>query len=446
MPALATVLLPIHRASPGLGEAIDDIRLQRKPGGGALDLEILLLVNGPDPEAHRVAAAHADQDNRIRIHRIESAGLARALNAGLALARTPLVARMDDDDRCPPDRLAAQIEAIEASRNLVAIGCSWEVRTPSGRVREVVHPPTDPLALRWRLLEENCLTHGSMLMRREAVLACGGYDESLEKAQDYDLWLRLSRDGLVGAVARTLYTYCLRDEREPLASSEQQALAAAGLLLREWALTFGLGVSPDAGVAGMAPVGLLDAIAGVLLRRPGAVERVQRVTDGAPPSGLGLLARQWAASRPDRVTLDRRERAECALLDQALKAIASGGYSRVWLWGAGARGQWALDRAGSVIEIAGFLDDARAGQTVGRLEVLAPEALLTNGAGRHEHHGEAVLITTETYEAALWERGSDLRRAGIGLFRLFDGPQGATSAKASPAPAGDGVRAPRRAG
>ena len=443
MPAEVTVLLPIHRASPGLGEAIADIRRQRHSDGETLDLDIILLVNGPDPEAHRVAAAHAKQDHRIRICRLDTPGLARALNAGLALARTPLVARMDDDDRCPPDRFATQIEAIGASPSLVALGCAWEVRTPGGRVREVVYPPTDPLALRWRLLEENCLTHGSMVMRREAVLARGGYDESLERAQDYDLWLRLSRDGLVGAVARTLYTYCLRDEREPLASSESQAHAAAGLMLREWALTLGLDLPNGDGGDRVAHRDLLDAIAGVLLREPGAVGRVERATRGAQPSGLGLLARQWAASRPDRVTLDRRERAECALLQQALRAIESSGHGRVWLWGAGARGQWALDRAGSGIEIAGFLDDAGAGQTLNGLDVLAPGALLADGGARR---GDAVLITTETHEAALWERGGELRRAGISVFRLFDGHEGVTSATASPAPAGDGARAPRRAG
>jgi len=58
---------------------------------------------------------------------------------------------------------------------------------------EIIRSYTDP---RWigfeDLLEGNKIFHGSVLFKRKNILDIGGYDERLPKAQDYDLWLRVS--------------------------------------------------------------------------------------------------------------------------------------------------------------------------------------------------------------------------------------------------------------
>jgi hypothetical protein len=63
----------------------------------------------------------------------------------------------------------------------------------AGRLVRVVTPPTEDAAIRRMLVRENPFVHSSVMMRRDALEKAGGYDEQWPVAQDYDLWMRMSR-------------------------------------------------------------------------------------------------------------------------------------------------------------------------------------------------------------------------------------------------------------
>ncbi len=63
----------------------------------------------------------------------------------------------------------------------------------SGEILRTIIPPADDVAIRRALIRANPFIHSSVIMRREALEAAGGYDERIAVAQDYDLWLRMSR-------------------------------------------------------------------------------------------------------------------------------------------------------------------------------------------------------------------------------------------------------------
>lgn len=62
---------------------------------------------------------------------------------------------------------------------------------PASGVHRIERHPTDSAFLAWSLLFGCCLAHPSMILRRDRVIAAGGYDAAAEPAEDYDLWLRL---------------------------------------------------------------------------------------------------------------------------------------------------------------------------------------------------------------------------------------------------------------
>src|SRR2546427_144880 len=66
-------------------------------------------------------------------------------------------------------------------------------QTAGGREVAVIRPPADDGALRRMLIRRNPFVHSSVVMRRAVVERAGGYDERLPVAQDYDLWMRMSR-------------------------------------------------------------------------------------------------------------------------------------------------------------------------------------------------------------------------------------------------------------
>lgn len=132
-------------------------------------------------------------------------GLGAALNAGLQEVRTDFVARSDADDEILEGRFERQLEFLQARPDLAGCATAVEVVWPDGRTT-VDSPPLDPDVISTSLLSGNPLNHGSMLLRTEAVLAAGGYDERYRLAQDYDLWLRMiSRGERFGALPEVLY-------------------------------------------------------------------------------------------------------------------------------------------------------------------------------------------------------------------------------------------------
>lgn len=121
------------------------------------------------------------------------AGLTRSLNRALRLSTAPIVARMDADDVAVPERFARQLAFLEAHPEVGLLGTGCREIAPDGKILRTLTPPTDDPAIRRALIRQNPFIHSSVMMRREALEAVGGYDETLAVAQDYDLWMRMSR-------------------------------------------------------------------------------------------------------------------------------------------------------------------------------------------------------------------------------------------------------------
>lgn len=378
-----------------LGSAVDSIREQT-----IRELDIMLVTNGPDAAVRRGADDLAARDSRVRVVDAGAVNLPAALNHGLREARYELVARMDDDDWSCPDRLAVQARALERDPALAAVGCAWEVVEPGGRVACTVRPPTDPRSLAWRLMLGNCLAHGSMLVRRSAVLEAGGYDESLGRAQDLALWLRLAMrsPASVGAVDRVLYQHRVREPAGAHASSPEQARAAAGVLIEAWAQ---LPADGDPS--------LIEPLAAALRGEVGAGETIGCHMADHGPSAAALIARLLA----DRLAPEAGAIEVCRL--SRLRAVGARlraqGVSSVMIWGAGNRGRWVAQHQGELgVAIDGFVDDAQAGSRVEGLPVQPPESLVAD---------RWVLIASDLSEDAIWQRSCPLRARGVRVVRLY---------------------------
>ena len=64
---------------------------------------------------------------------------------------------------------------------------------PDGREVRIVSPPAEDADIRRALIRSNPFVHSSVIMRRSVLERAGGYYEALPVAQDYDLWMRMSR-------------------------------------------------------------------------------------------------------------------------------------------------------------------------------------------------------------------------------------------------------------
>lgn len=194
-----TAVIPAYRAEATIERAVRSA-LAQDPAPG----EVIVVDDASDDATGERAAALG-----ARVVRHDSnAGEGAARNTGLREARTDWVAFLDSDDEWLPDHLAALWGARDGH---VLVGTAalgrgelpehHRVRGHAGPRARVLRAPGDVA------LPENRLTASSVLVRRDAALAAGGFRPDLPRATDLDLWLRMLEAGTGIALPRVTAIY-----------------------------------------------------------------------------------------------------------------------------------------------------------------------------------------------------------------------------------------------
>ncbi len=217
-----TVLIPVYNGARFLQEAIESVLAQTFG-----DFELLVLDDGSTDGSQELVAS--SRDSRIHLVRNEGhRGLVPMLNEGLALARGTWIARQDADDRSHRRRLADQVQRLREQPQLVLVGTQARVIDPDGRVIGELTRPQESVSIRWYHLFDNAFIHSSVMFRREAAQAFGGY-EPLAHCEDYALWSRMALAYPVANLPQRLLDY--RANPQSIyggLTSEQAAASAAG--------------------------------------------------------------------------------------------------------------------------------------------------------------------------------------------------------------------------
>lgn len=204
MPApKVSVLLPVRNGEPYFAAALDSILSQE-----GIAFEVIVVDDGSTDGTSALLAACPDP--RLRVIRREGGGLVAALNAALAEAQGEYCARMDADDIALPGRLAVQAQALDANADAVLVHGAVEVIDEADNpIGFIAAPQLDQARRRAILLSEMAgppIIHPTVMMRRNALIAAGGYRES-PSCEDHDLWLRLIGRGRFIAIAAPLLRY-----------------------------------------------------------------------------------------------------------------------------------------------------------------------------------------------------------------------------------------------
>ena len=193
---LVSVVMSCYNAERWVSEAIDSVLGQSMP-----DFELIVLDDGSTDNTGRILEERAARDGRIIVVRKPNTGLGDSLNQGIARARGEWIARLDADDVCERERLARQLEAARRDGAVVFVGSGLKLIDEHGRVFATHRYPTSHRRLVAHLRHVMKFPpHSSALVRTEALRRAGGYRTRIRRAQDWDLWLRLSALGRLTCV------------------------------------------------------------------------------------------------------------------------------------------------------------------------------------------------------------------------------------------------------
>jgi glycosyltransferase involved in cell wall biosynthesis len=162
--------------------------------------EVVLVQDGPVPEPLAAEIKHLVTALPMPVVHLAlpaNLGLGPALDAGLAASSHEIVARMDADDVSVPERFEHQVAVIEAGADIVGSG----LLEFGDSIEDVVGrrtPPTDPEEIRRVIRFRDPFNHPTVVYRRSAVLAAGGYTD-MALLEDYLLFTRMVEGGAAPA-------------------------------------------------------------------------------------------------------------------------------------------------------------------------------------------------------------------------------------------------------
>ncbi len=182
--ATGGVVIPTYNPAWFLPDALASVARQTRPAD-----TVVVVDDGSTDDPAAVVAGFAG----VRLIRQDNRGLAAARNTGLAALDTSCVVFLDADDRLAPQALACGLACFDR-----VPGCGFVYggfRYIDGDGTEIgsrYDAPGDEPYL--KMLRGNFIAmHGTVMYRRQALLDAGGFDETLRRCEDYDVYLRMTR-------------------------------------------------------------------------------------------------------------------------------------------------------------------------------------------------------------------------------------------------------------
>lgn len=204
-----SVVMTVFNAEKYVRDAIDSVLNQT-----CRDYEFIIVDNKSSDASRDIIKKFSD--SRITyIENEENLGQTKALNIGIRHSRGKYVARMDADDIAFPQRLQRQFDFLEKNSDIALVGSWCQDINQDGKPLRIYKVPTDTFWIQCCFcgsgeLTRWCITHPSVMMRRDVLEEVGLYDEQKSfdgYPQDYDLWMRIIRKYHMSNIGEPLLKY-----------------------------------------------------------------------------------------------------------------------------------------------------------------------------------------------------------------------------------------------
>jgi len=193
-----SVIIPSYNCEPYIAETIDSILNQ-----SFKDIELIVVDDGSTDRTQQIVASYGAP---VRLITQANARVCAARNRGIREAKGEFICLMDHDDYWFPGKLARQLEEFEKHPEAGAVYSAficWHTdldgRFPEPECFDLSCYPDDidPDFSGWiyhQFLLDCWMLTSTAMFRADVFQKCGVFDEALPYSEDWELWLRISRE------------------------------------------------------------------------------------------------------------------------------------------------------------------------------------------------------------------------------------------------------------
>jgi glycosyltransferase involved in cell wall biosynthesis len=185
--SLVSVITPTYNHERFIAQCIESVLAQTYP-----NWEMIIVDDGSTDHTASIAEDYAKKDKRIKVIHQTNKGifrLAETYNKALELAKGELITILEGDDTWYERKLEIQADAMNQNKD-VAVCWGQAVTTGSDNLEIIrTYPPVDSPDSKWFsndppgcifqvFLFRNCIPALTMMIRKEALLMSGGFQQS----------------------------------------------------------------------------------------------------------------------------------------------------------------------------------------------------------------------------------------------------------------------------
>ena len=221
-----SVIIPTYNCAQYIGVAVESVLAQT-----FADYELIVVDDGSTDET---ADTLKPYEGRITLIHQENQERSAARNTGIRASSGQYIAFLDSDDIWQPNKLKRQVAILDQYPEVVLTYCQALYVDIDGRPVEFVGETASGESgseiivadLSRNLLLGNVISGGGStpMVRRAALEEVGLFDEILSYAEDWDMWMRLSRKGPFAYVPEPLACYRVYGWRKVLGHESSDAL------------------------------------------------------------------------------------------------------------------------------------------------------------------------------------------------------------------------------
>lgn len=168
------------------------------------DFEFIIIDDGSTDNTPNIIKSF--KDRRIVCKSQKNAGVPKASNKAISMAKGEYIARQDADDYSSLKRLERQVSFLDDNPDIGLVGSNYSAVNLAGDTVFETNFFTKSDDLKLATVFSNQFGHGSTMIRKSALNEVGGYRE-ISIVHDYDLWVRISRIAGIANLNDELYTW-----------------------------------------------------------------------------------------------------------------------------------------------------------------------------------------------------------------------------------------------